>query len=121
MTGSPNSGPSVVQILRRFDNEFDRNGGHRSSGACAVVPRFKRGIQYAAASRLDLRRLWNTGRIQPVKPGDDVRRAADDTSAEIKPCGSAPAYSPHAANASLKARSPGEPFSIAMMARRWLV
>jgi mRNA interferase MazF len=29
-------------------------------------------------------------------------------------------YSPHAANASLKARSPGAPFSIAMMARRWL-
>src|SRR5579872_4302617 len=29
-------------------------------------------------------------------------------------------YSPQAANASLKARSPGEPFSIAMMARRWL-
>jgi hypothetical protein len=31
------------------------------------------------------------------------------------------AYSPHAANASLNARSPGAPFSIAMMARRWLV
>jgi len=30
------------------------------------------------------------------------------------------AYSPHAAKASLKARSPGAPFSIAMMARRWL-
>jgi len=30
------------------------------------------------------------------------------------------AYSPHAANASLKARSPGAPFSMAMMARRWL-
>jgi serine/threonine-protein kinase len=29
-------------------------------------------------------------------------------------------YSPHAANASLNARSPGAPFSIAMMARRWL-
>jgi hypothetical protein len=30
-------------------------------------------------------------------------------------------YSPHAAKASLKARSPGEPFSMAMRARRWLV
>ena len=30
------------------------------------------------------------------------------------------AYFPHAANASLNARSPGAPFSIAMMARRWL-
>jgi hypothetical protein len=29
-------------------------------------------------------------------------------------------YSPHAAKASLKARSPGAPFSMAMMARRWL-
>lgn len=29
-------------------------------------------------------------------------------------------HSPHAANASLNARSPGAPFSIAMMARRWL-
>ena len=29
-------------------------------------------------------------------------------------------YSPQAAKASLKARSPGAPFSIAMMARRWL-
>src|SRR5450759_3234668 len=29
-------------------------------------------------------------------------------------------YSPQAANASLKARSPGAPFSMAMMARRWL-
>ena len=29
-------------------------------------------------------------------------------------------YSPHIANASLNARSPGAPFSIAMMARRWL-
>jgi hypothetical protein len=27
-------------------------------------------------------------------------------------------YSPHVAKASLKARSPGEPFSMAMMARR---
>jgi hypothetical protein len=33
---------------------------------------------------------------------------------------SQPPYSPHAANASLNARSPGAPFSIAMMARRWL-
>jgi hypothetical protein len=30
------------------------------------------------------------------------------------------AYSPQAANASLNARSPGAPFSIAMIARRWL-
>ena len=30
-------------------------------------------------------------------------------------------YSPQTAKASLKARSPGAPFSIAMMARRWLV
>ena len=29
-------------------------------------------------------------------------------------------HSPHAANASLNARSPGAPFSMAMMARRWL-
>ncbi len=29
-------------------------------------------------------------------------------------------YSPQAAKASLKARSPGAPFSMAMMARRWL-
>src|ERR1700730_4201047 len=29
-------------------------------------------------------------------------------------------YSPHAAKASLNARSPGGPFSMAMMARRWL-
>ena len=31
-----------------------------------------------------------------------------------------PPYSPQAAKASLKARSPGAPFSMAMMARRWL-
>ena len=31
-----------------------------------------------------------------------------------------PPYSPHAAKASLNARSPGGPFSMAMMARRWL-
>ena len=33
---------------------------------------------------------------------------------------SQPSYSPQVANASLKARSPGAPFSMAMMARRWL-
>jgi hypothetical protein len=30
-----------------------------------------RGIQYAAASRINHECRWNTGRIQPVKPGDD--------------------------------------------------
>jgi hypothetical protein len=36
------------------------------------------------------------------------------------PDASAAPYSPQVANASLKARSPGAPFSMAMMARRWL-
>ena len=39
-----------------------------------------------------------------LKPGDTLRYR----------------YSPHAAKASLNARSPGAPFSMAMMARRWL-
>jgi hypothetical protein len=38
----------------------------------------------------------------------------------VKPAYDRGAYSPHAANASWNARSPGAPFSIAMMARRWL-
>jgi len=33
------------------------------------MPRFKRGIQYAAAHRLDHNRLWNTG--SPAYAGDD--------------------------------------------------
>jgi hypothetical protein len=35
----------------------------------AVIVRLDRTIQYTAASRFILRRLWNTG--SPVKPGDD--------------------------------------------------
>jgi hypothetical protein len=34
------------------------------------MPRLERGIQYAAASRLNRWRLWNTGSPGP-KPGDD--------------------------------------------------
>jgi len=38
---------------------------HRSAVVAAtpsaVMPRLDRGIQYAEASRLDQRRLWNTG------------------------------------------------------------
>jgi len=30
------------------------------------MPRFKRGIQYAAASRFKHKRLWNTGSPGPV-------------------------------------------------------
>ncbi|MGY3442983.1 hypothetical protein ACVW17_002984 [Bradyrhizobium sp. USDA 4473] len=49
--------------------------------------------------------------IALMKPGDDVVHQGEGEAL----------YSPHAANASLNARSPGAPFSIAMMARRWLV
>jgi hypothetical protein len=43
-----------------------------------------------------------------VKPGNDSFAKTDSP------------YSRHAANASLNARSPGAPFSMAMMARRWM-
>src|SRR5882757_5543283 len=58
-------------------------------------------------------------KLAPVAMGPCVRR--DDNILEARFSTSrTSAYSPHAANASLKARSPGAPFSIAMMARRWL-
>src|SRR5260370_37975516 len=36
-----------------------------------VMPRFKRGIQYAVTSRASDNRLWNT-LDRPVRPGDDI-------------------------------------------------
>jgi hypothetical protein len=56
-------------------------------------------------------------RIEPRQPllAGEIAERIDACIAEIEP-----ENSPHAANASLKARSPGAPFSIAMMARRWL-
>jgi hypothetical protein len=55
----------------------------------------KAGIQYAAANRLDVRRLWNTG--SPAFAGDDSRVGVIDptnhfglVSAEISSLPSAP-------------------------------
>ncbi|SIO62364.1 hypothetical protein SAMN05443247_09228 [Bradyrhizobium erythrophlei] len=42
----------------------------------AVMPRFKRGIQYTAASRLNLWRLWNTG--SPGHPRSSRGQVPDD-------------------------------------------
>jgi hypothetical protein len=39
------------------------------SHSAAVMPRFKRGIQYAVTSRMGTNRLWNTG-----SPGQAGRR-----------------------------------------------
>ena len=61
-----------------------------------------------------------TERAGPGKPpgrqGEACARIADGDNGRDE----ANPYSPQAANASLNARSPGAPFSIAMMARRWL-
>jgi hypothetical protein len=66
-----------------------------------------RATSMRAGNNCEVYAEFPNGRL-PAKPGLSafVRRGSP--------------YSPHAANASLNARSPGAPFSIAMMARRWL-
>jgi len=51
------------------------------SHSAAVMPRFKRGIQYAVTSRMATNRLWNLDR--PVKPGDDAVVRCQSTLFEI--------------------------------------
>lgn len=66
--------------------------------------------------------------ITDVRPQTAMKRrfkivsfACTDTATAVPGFATPRRYSPQAAKASLKARSPGEPFSIVMIARRWLL
>jgi len=66
-----------IQEAYRAEERSPNKGRHPPPPARRIAPpddRLRRGIQYATASRLHLRRLWNTG--PPGQAGDDSSRVA---------------------------------------------
>ena len=63
-----------------FRGRGSQNLGHIVSRECeaapsAVMPRFKRGIQYPSDVSVEHSRLWNTG--SPAFAGDDIEQLFD--------------------------------------------
>ena len=66
-----------IQEAYRAEQRSPNKGRHPPPPARRIAPpddKLRRGIQYATASRLHLRRLWNTG--PPGQAGDDSSRVA---------------------------------------------